>query len=111
MVSDDTGDFCVVVDFRQDPLTNRCMLFHLATFLKRERSRLLKESRGAPNLSNVVYQPAEMDERLVFFRKPHAGGYISGVDRNGCRMATGVALTRVQGSYQTSGERKVRTLH
>jgi hypothetical protein len=43
------------------------MLFHLPSLVQRQRSGLFQKARGEPNLANVMHEPAEMREILVFF--------------------------------------------
>jgi hypothetical protein len=70
MVTHDPCDLCVVVDVRQDPLTDHCMLLHQPTLLRSERTRLLEKPSRQTHLSDVVDEAAQVGHLLLLRRKP-----------------------------------------
>ena len=60
VVANDLCDFRVIVDVREDALTDLGVLLHLAPLFERERAGLLEQTGGKPNLADVVDEPAQM---------------------------------------------------
>jgi len=54
MMADDGCDFSVVIDLRENALSNLRVLFHLPSLSERERTRLLEQAGREPDLSHVV---------------------------------------------------------
>src|SRR6266511_1613896 len=68
MVADGPSNIRIIFDLREDPLANHWVLLHLATLLERQCAAFLKESRCQPHLADVVHEPAQMNELLLFLR-------------------------------------------
>jgi len=65
MVAHNACDLLVIVNFREDALSNDWMLLHESPFLKRQRSRLLQEARRKPNRSDVVDEATQVGHSRV----------------------------------------------
>ena len=65
MMSNDRSDLGVVVDLRKDALADLAVRLHEATLLERERTRLLEKAGRQTDLSDVVHEPAKMNELLL----------------------------------------------
>ena len=72
------------------------MLLHLPTLVKRKRTSFFQETRRQSDLPNVVHEPSEMGELLFSFRKAHPHCDVPRVDRNRCRVARGVLISRIE---------------
>src|SRR3954470_17350544 len=86
------------------------MLFHLPSLVQRERTRLFEKARRKPNLANVMHEPAEMCEVLIFFWKPKTMGYVTGIDCDGGGVTSRVAIARVKRCNERRRKAQVRSL-
>ena len=82
MRPDDVRDLRVVVDVPEDPLADFGVLLHLPALLERQRPGLLEQARGEPDLADVVYEAAEVDELLLLLGQSHALRDVSRIDGN-----------------------------
>ena len=55
VMTNNAGDFCVIVNFREDLFTDCRVLLHLSTFLERQCAGLLEKSCRKTNLSDVMH--------------------------------------------------------
>jgi hypothetical protein len=96
MVSNDLRDLCVIVDFRKDPFPDDRVLFHLSTFLERQRARLLEQSGWKPDLPDVMDKTAQVHELLQPRFKAESFGDVLCVYRYCSRVPGRVAISGVE---------------
>ncbi len=74
MVPDDSCDFGVILNVRENPFTDRRVLFHLPPLRQSQRPRLFKQTGRQAYLPHVVDESAEVSQSLIGFVKPKALG-------------------------------------
>ena len=82
-MANDPGDLGVVIDLREDSFADLRVLFHPTSFLERQSTGLLKQSRRKPHLADVVDEPAQVSELLLLLRQPETNRDVTRVDRDG----------------------------
>src|SRR5215510_8896294 len=99
MVPDDPRDVRVILNLREDVFANNRMLFHLTPFFQGQGSGLLEETRRKPDFSNVVDEPAKMDELLLFIVEAHPFSNVATINSDCRGVASRVTVSRVERCY------------
>jgi hypothetical protein len=86
------------------------VLFHPPALLKGQSSWLLEKASGKAHFSDVVHKAAKVRQLLSLLRKAKASGDISCVDRDRCRVTSGVLIAGIEGCNQRGRKGQVRTL-
>ena len=110
VVANDLGDVAVVIDFGENSFADLGVRLHDATFFESQRSLLLEQARGQPNLADVVDEAREVYLLLLCLGESHPCGDVARVDRDRCRVTCGVPVSGVQRRDESRGEREVRLL-
>ena len=110
VVPDDLRDLGVVVHVREDALADHRVLLHLPPLFRRQRSRLLDDTRSDSDLSDVVEEPAEVRELLLLLVETEPGRDVARIDRDGSRVAGRVLVSRVERRDESTGEGQIGSL-
>src|SRR5690349_21297297 len=109
MMADDLRDLRVVLDFRENPLADLGVLFHLPTLAERKGTRFFEQSRWQPDLADVVHKSTLVRELLLLLGQADPLGDVTRVDGHGRRMPGGIPVSSVKCGNESGGEGEVRT--
>src|SRR6476646_7484372 len=100
MMPDNTRNVCVELNLHEDALADGGVLLHLPAFLKAQRTILQEQACWEADLADVVHEAAKVCAFLNIWRKAHALGDITRIDRDGLRMSGRVLITLLKGCNQ-----------
>src|SRR4051794_37970407 len=110
MVPNDGRNLSVVLDSGKNPFADHAVLLHHAPLVQRQRPWFLQEPGRQTNLADVVNESGEEDELLLVVAQTHSPRDVSGVDGNGSRVTSRIAISRIQGRHQGASEREAGAL-
>src|SRR3954468_19033573 len=104
MVPDNTRDFCIVINLRQDPLTDWRVQFHLSPLVKTERPALFEQTGRKADLPDVMDKATQMRKPLLIFRQGHALSDVARIDGDCSGVAGRVLIACVKRRHERRGE-------
>src|SRR5437868_4304093 len=96
VITDNLGDLFVVGNVPEDFLTSDGMALHLTTLFERQGAWLFKKTSWQTDLADVVDEPTEVNQFALAFGQIHPPSDVARIDGNGRRMASGVAVSRIE---------------
>jgi hypothetical protein len=104
MMPYDAGDFSVVLDVRENSLSDYDVLLHFTAFLGTEWTGFLEEAIWEANLSYIVDESGKMRQTLLLLAQPETPRDIARVHGHRGRVARRVLITCVESGNKSRRE-------